>query len=280
MKKSLILTLAMVATLTTVNAQEHRHTHQTDSDQQTATDSTIVYNNMLSRTNNTWSINFLSIMSEPENKPSKCTGHSKNTMEVGAMDLFLGYAGIGKTEGFTQSPDGSLEFGFNFVRGHWSLNKRNTWGIENAFGVSWTRYRTEDNAVFLHDADNNLICTPWLDENDQKKNYSHERMTYVSWRAPLMLTHKNPKLKTGFSIGAEAEMRHHIRSRVKMNGEKRYDVLRHGMSVNHWGCNAIVKLTYHDVSLYGRYSLTPFFDSSHTKLQGTPFSIGLSLDLD
>lgn len=241
-------------------------------------DSVRVYNSLVSRTNNTWTLNFLSITNEEQGEYMyvKKKGHSSCYSEIGAMDLYLGYAGLTDMKGFEQSHGKSLELGFNFMRTQ-MWNSRRTFGLQAALGMSWTRNLTRDNLVFQLDNNGDLYVGDW---KDAEKPYSRARLTYVSWRMPVLLTLQTSNQKIGFSAGAELENRHHVRSRVKYGKEKRHDVLRRDMDVNPWGCNLLGKISFDKVSIYGRYSLTPLFGTKHTLLEATPYSVGISLNLD
>lgn len=237
-------------------------------------DSTIVYNNVVSRSNGIWNLNFLSISTDGY----RCNvrPHSHHYADLGPQDIYLAYAGIGNTEGFEQKVAHSLEFGFNFGRiQHWNASR--TVGLQASIGLSWNRYSTQDNAVFQVDKDGELFCAPW---EDAPKRYSRARMTYVSWRVPVMLQFQDRRKLNCFSVGVEGELRHHIRSRVRMGGKKRYDVLRDGLCVNPWGLNIIARYDFDDFGIFGRYAVTPFFDESKTSFEGTPFAVGIVFNFD
>ena len=278
MKKNILIIAAMAAIFSTAGAQEnniegkHRHTEtelsSTETNENVSSDTIRVYNRLLSRSNNTWNFNFLSISNE--NVSPSCTySNAKSTLEAGIQDLYVGHTGLIDLKGFEQRHGSSLELGFNFL---WfdTYNRTHQIGIKTALGLAWTRYMTRGNKVFLLDENDNLYCGDW--ETD--KNYSKARLTYVSWRMPVLMEWNTKNQKFGISAGAELEYRHHIRSRVKCGNTKRYDVLRHDMDVNPWGCNLLGKISFGDVAIYGRYSLTPLFGNDHTKLEGTPYSIG------
>ena len=238
-------------------------------------DSTIVYNNVVSRTNGIWNLNFLSISTDGYHQ-CNLKSHSQHYADLGLQDLYLAYAGIGNTKGFEQKVAHSLEFGFNFGRiQHWNASR--TVGLQASIGLSWNRYSTQDDAVFQVDEDGKLFCAPW---EDAPKNYSRARMTYVSWRVPVMLQFQDRRKLNCFSVGVEGELRHHVRSRVRMSGKKRYDVLRDGLCVNPWGLNIIARYDFDDFGIFGRYAVTPFFDDSKTSFEGTPFAVGIVFNFD
>lgn len=237
--------------------------------QEKSDSATVVYNNVVSRTNGVWNLNFLSISTDG----FRCYDSRRSThyADFGLQDIFLTYAGIGNTKGFEQKVAHSMEFGFNFgCIQHW--NAERTVGVRALIGLSWNRYSTKDHAVFQRDSEGQLICEPWA---CAPKDYSRARMTYVSWRLPVMLQIQDRRQQNCFSVGVEAELRHHVRSRVRMSGKKRYDVVRDGLDVNPWGLNLIARYDFEGFGIFGRYSLTPFFDDSKTAFEGTPFAFGI-----
>lgn len=248
-------------------------------------DSTVVYNNLVSRTNGIWNLNFLSLSTDDFAQDqddsidffyTTRSPHSMHYADFGIQDLYLAYAGLGNAEGFEQQIAHSLEFGMNIGRiQHW--NALRTVGFQTTLGLSWNRYNTKDNAVFQLDQNGDMFCGPW---EAAPKPYKRARLTYVSWRVPVMLQFQDRNRQNCLSVGVEGELRHHVRSRVRMGGKKRYDVLRHGMDVNPWGLNLIARYDFGDFGIFGRYSMTSFFDDKQTKFDGTPFAFGFILRLD
>lgn len=283
--KKILMTMAMAATCMTMTlAQTHRASVRTevsiDGIETTGTiettdrkDSLTVYNHFLSRTNGTWNFNFLSISNESKtnDKGRSCT----TSQLVGIDNFYVGLTGLKDVKGFEFQQSRSMELGFDILTlKHYPRSQR--FALLASLGLSWSRYMTQHNQVFQLSDNGDLYCGEWL---DAKKSFSRARLTYVSWRMPIMLQWASSNNNFKFAAGAELENRHHVRSRVKYGNTKRYDVLRHDMDVNPWGCNALVRLSFHDISLYGRYSLTPLFGTNHTALEGTPFSVGLSFDI-
>lgn len=277
MKKILSMML-IAAAFTTTNAQEHRHTEQSDS---LNNNNTKVYNNLVSRTDGIWNLNFLSISTDMNdydyNYQQYNSYHSLHYADLGLKDIYLSYAGIANTEGFEQQGAHSLELGLNLGRiQHWNASK--TFGLQMSLGLSWNRYQTADHAVFQIDNNGNTFCGPW--ESPEGKAFSRTRLTYVSWRAPIMLQTRAKNGQSCFAVGVEGELRHHVRSRVRLGGKKQYDVLRHDLAVNPWGMNIIAQYSFGDFGVFGRYALTEFFDKDKTELKGTPFAIGFIWNLN
>lgn len=266
--KIFMTTALLTIAVPTVFAQE------SSSSESQKSDSTKVYNNLVSRTNGVWNLNFLSISTDDFN-PETRHSHSHHYADLGIQDIALSYAGIANTSGFEQQVAHSLEFGFSLGQiQHWSASRR--FGVNASLGLSWNRYQTKHGDVFQLDDNGNTICTPW---EDAPKSYTRARLTYVSWRVPVMLQFKDSDLKSCFSVGVEGELRHHVRSRVRMGSKKQYELHRHDLAVNPWGLNLVARYDFHDVGFFGRYSLTPFFDKDKTALEGTPFAFGIILTL-
>lgn len=272
--KIFMVTAVMAFLATAAFAQDNNN--EVESGAQRA-DSTKVYNGFLSRTNGRWNLDFLSISNDIDlSNNSSTTPCGSHYLDFGIQNLMLGYAGIGNTEGFEQQVAHSLEFGFDFARfQNWNASRN--FGLQIALGMSWNRYQTKYNDVFQVDDHGNTICAPW--ESPSGKAFKRTRLTYVNWRMPVMLQFQDSHHRNCFSVGVEGELRHHVRSRVRMGGKKQYEVERHDLAVNPFGLNAIMRYEIGDFGIFGRCALTPFFDDSKTTLDGTPFAFGFIVTL-
>lgn len=280
MKK--ILSIMTIAALTfAANAQEHRHAERTDSVGEASIEKTTkVYNNFLSRTDGIWNLDFLSISTDmnKEDEWEYGTKHTRIYADLGPQDVWLSYSGLANTKGFDQQVGHSLEFGFNLGRmQHWNASR--TVGVQTSIGLSWNRYQTADKGVFQIDGNGDMFIGPWTTPRGDQ-NYSRSRLTYVSWRVPVMLQFQDRNQRNCFSVGVEGELRHHLRSRVRYAGHKRYDVERHNIPVNPWGLNAIAMYSIGDFGIFGRCALTDFFKDNKNGFDATPFTFGFILHLD
>lgn len=135
-----------------------------------------------------------------------------------------------------------------------------TWG----FGFSRTSFRLKDQAP----------------KNDLP-GFLDQRLRYWSWRLPVSVELRGDNHKQFFSMGLEAEMRHHVRARnytlpASANPDL-YIVGKDKDIVNPWGCNVLIQGGYHGWGIVGRLALTDLFDKEETPLKASPFSIGISL---
>lgn len=262
---------------------------QNNNDTLSAQADTHIYNNLVSRSGKTWKFNFLSISTEgnstvetPVQSNNETSGNSSYNVnvtvhkpchkhtEIGIDKWYLGVSSLGKTEGFELNPASSLEFGFSILTSE-LYNSRRTFGVESALFTSWTRYSVKSKNVFYDDADGHLVCnTGYVPAGEE---YHRSRLTYASWRVPVTLNWCGDNVK--YSLGIEGELRHHLRSRIKYDGDKKHYAKYGDMDVNPWGVNALLAIGSDHFQFFGRYSLTQFFDTKGTDLRGTPFMIGI-----
>lgn len=239
------------------------------------------YNRVVSRNaNDEWCLNFLSLSNSTSDATSRTAGghaHWKTTVSGGIDRFFFGVAGL-SSDDIDLKAGNSLEFGFSVLTmNHWSPSRK--FGITAELDIAWTRYKLQHNDVFQMAGDQ-LICQPIQPIGAPIPDYSNSRLTYASWRVPVMLNWRNRRGGFQFAAGAEAELRHHLRSRIHegKNKKKYVDLHDLGSGFNPWGLNVVASVGFKDVHLFGRYSLTEFF-SDNTSLSATPFSVGFSLDL-
>lgn len=243
--------------------------------------STHVYNSIVSRTDDqeghhTWNLNLLGVGSEDINitvKQKPCPGRS--TTSMGVEHPYFGWSEL-SAKGFDLRATNSLEFGFNIIETkRW--NQSRTFGMEIDLGISWTRYAVKGGNVFYNDPDGQTLCAPFV--HPEGRDYSRSRLTYASWRLPMKLNFRDKAKHEQFSIGVEAELRHHLRSRIKVGHDKKYYAESHDLSVNPFSCNLLVSYSFKDFSFIGRYGLTDFFDQGNTKLSAHPFMIGFGFGI-
>ena len=284
--KRIFTTFVIASIITATNAQEQISTEVksittsivTVNDSVVAKDSTIVYNNFLSRTNGLWNLNLLSISTDQKGFDKKKTkGHSTHYADLGLKGISLAYSGLSNTSGLDQKVAHSLELGLVLGKiQHWNASR--TFGLQSNIGLSWNRYSLEGKQV-IQVIDGETVCN----ENYQTPNgrdFSRNRLTYVSWRVPVLLQFQDRRHVNCFSIGVEGELRHHVRSRIRLGKEKQFDVERHNIAVNPWGLNAIARYDIEDFGIFARCAVTPLFDSKKTQLEATPFAVGFVLHFD
>jgi len=253
-----------------------------------AQDSIVVYNGLLSKSvylvdgkpAHKWNLNFLSLSTSP-NVPEvgvhpKGGWHTK--WDLGADMIYIGSTQLAGDD-VKLNPASSWEWGFDLMNVQ-SWNRRNTFGFK--FGILLTRssYRLNGDNAF-HVVNGETILDDALQGHVGKsmdKDYSRQRLIYWSWRMPFVFNFQ-PSRTWGFSLGAEGELRHHIRSRAKVGHDKKYYIERHNIDINPWSCNALASVNIgHDFSITARYNLTDFFgDKANFDVQ--PFMVGLCFDL-
>lgn len=249
-------------------------------------DSVVVYNKMLSKsvkvengiTSHKWNLNFLSLntVSKPSAEPR---GGWVTEWNVGPDLIYIGTTQLAGND-VKLNPASSWEWGFDLMKFE-SWNRRRTFG--HKFGILLTRssYRLDgDNAFHVDDAGNTVLDNALQGHvgKGMDMNYQRQRLIYWSWRMPFVFNFQ-PSHTWGFSLGAEGELRHHVRSRAKVGSEKKYYIERHNVDVSPWSVNALAALNIgKDFSIVARYNISDFFgDKANFDVQ--PFMVGLSFDL-
>jgi len=253
-----------------------------------AEDSIVVYNGLLSKSvyiengkpAHKWNLNFLSLSTTPE--VEVLTVHPRGgwhtEWNVGADVVYFGSTQLAGDD-IDLNPASSWEWGFDLMKVE-SWNRRNTFGYKFGILLSRSSYRLDGDNAF-HVVNGRTVLDDALQGHVGKhhdEDYSRQRLIYWSWRMPFVFNFQ-PSNVWGFSLGAEAELRHHIRSRAKVGNEKKYYISRHNLDVNPWSCNALASVNIgHDFSITARYNLTDFFGDK-AKFDVQPFMVGLCLDL-
>lgn len=251
---------------------------QNDNQNQTDANTTHVYNSIVSRTDDqegrhTWNLNLLGVSSESVNISISGNNRYKShwNSDIGIANPYFGWSEL-STKDFDLRTANSLEFGFNIIENTIWNNSR-SFGLEIDLGCSWTRYVLKGDNVLYNTPGGQTVCAPYI--HPEGRDYSRPRLTYASWRLPVMMHIRSTRHKHMFSIGAEAELRHHLRSRIKVGHNKKYYAEGHDLNINPASCNLIVSFGTKKFSIFGRYGLTEFFDQDNTKLSAHPFMIGL-----
>ncbi len=248
-------------------------------------DSLVVYNNLLSKsvsvengiTSHKWNLNFL-CLNYDNNQVTPSRGGWTTEWDLGPEMIYIGSTQL-VGDDVKLKPASSWEWGFDLMSVE-TWNRRKTFGYK--FGLLLTRssYRLDGDNAF-HVVGGNTVLDNALQGHVGKgmdRDYSRQRLIYWSWRAPFVFNFQ-PSRVWGFSVGAEAELRHHVRSRAKVGKEKKYYIERHDLDVNPWSCNALASINVgKDFSITARYNITDFFgDKANFDVQ--PFMIGLCFDL-
>lgn len=235
---------------------------------------TRVYSKFLSKTINednshSWNLNFLSLEKVGQNKNK----HSwKSYSSFGPDMISIGFAGMTESEGFDYKPGGSWEWGFSLMSFElWSPNDH--FGICTELDLTRSSYRVKGNDAFHVVNVNGEKITVCDDALKSSIDYSRQRLINWSWRVPVTLCLRASN-GVHVSAGAEAELRHHVRSRAKVGEEKKYYIERNNLAVNDFGYNAIVTIGTNDFEIYGRYNLTDYF-GKNAKVSCQPISIGV-----
>lgn len=247
-------------------------------------DSVVVYNNLLSKsvytdngvTSHRWNLNFLSISSS-EDQPTSKAWHT--SWDIGVNKVYFGFTELGGSD-VKLNPASSWEWGFDMMNVEgWNHNR--TFGYQ--FGLMLTRssYRLKGDNAFHLDADGNTLLDDALQGHVGKngdKDYYRQRLIYWSWRVPFVFNFQ-PSKTWGFSLGAEAELRHHVRSRAHVGSENKYYLERHDLDVEPFSWNALASLNISDdFAITARYNISDFFGKK-SNFDVQPFMVGLCINL-
>lgn len=272
------------------------------------TDSTEVhvYNNVVSKSitigsngteKHSWKLNLtgFSISSENEldedvkynsfgepvsNRPRHRGWH--HSTEVGFDLIYVGWSELASSD-FDLNAASSWEWGFSMFD-FYTWNNRETFGISAHLALSRSSYRMKGDEAFHLASDGDVILDNELKtRTDNPIDYKNQRLIYWSWRVPVLLNfqtrHRMGQSPFRFAMGADFELRHHIRSRAKVGGDRKYYLCRRDMNINPIGSNAIIAIGTEDFTIFGRYALTDFFDTNTRKIQAHPFMIGINFFL-
>lgn len=244
-------------------------------------DSVVVYNNLVSKSvyvengisSHKWNLNFLSLSPQPEVlTPSR--GGWVTTWEIGANSIYIGSTQLAGND-VKLKPASSWEWGFDLMRIQ-SWNRRKTFGHQLSLMLTRSSYRLNGDDAFYVDANGDTRLDESLKLNGL--DYSRQRLIYWSWRVPFVFNFQ-PSHTWGFSVGAEGELRHHVRSRAKVGHEKKYYIDRHNIDVNPWSVNALASVNIKDdFSIVARYNISDFFGDK-AKFDVQPFMVGLRFNL-
>lgn len=199
-------------------------------------------------------------------------------MEAYYPMLFLGLANMASDD-FQLKTGKSWEWGMYPISGKIACckgSRNRVCGFTAALGFSRTSYRLKGDDVFHVTDDGMTVCSPKED-----LDYHKQRLIYWSWRLPVSFQYsfRTDKRTYFFSVGAEGELRHHVKSRAHVGHARKYVINSGSLAVHPWACNLMVQFGTDNSGIFARYAVTDFFDKNLTALQGTPFMIGYAFVL-
>lgn len=167
----------------------------------------------------------------------------------------------------------SIGVNINFFEQNINLIKQHL-GLVTGLGMSWNNYRfSNSNTVLTHNGE----FGGYLD-TDPARDYDKSKLVVTYLKVPLMLEYQtNSKMKSNsFHIagGVEGDLRLWSHSKIKYNGNKSKD--KNDFYLNPFKLNAIARIGWGYINLFGSYSFTPLFRSDKGP-DAYPFEIGVTL---
>jgi hypothetical protein len=146
-------------------------------------------------------------------------------------------------------------------------------GLVTGMGISWNNYRFDNNVVLTHEGK-----FDGYNDLDPTKNYEKSKLVVSYLRVPLMLEFQtNGKMKANsfhLSGGVVGAVRIGSHSKIINDGNKSKD--RNDFYINPFKVDAIAKIGWGVINLYGTYSLTEMFRQNKGPV-AYPFEIGIAL---
>jgi hypothetical protein len=164
----------------------------------------------------------------------------------------------------------SLEFNFNFYELNIGLSKNNV-GLVSGMGLSFNNYRFENDYTIEKGSSRTEPVA--LGPN----NLAKTKLAVSYLNVPLLLEFQIPvnqhegRLYINAGIVGGVKIGSH--TKVKYGNDKEKD--RSGFNINSFNYAATARIGYKGVSLYTKYSLTPFFEKGKGP-DLTPFTVGIS----
>jgi len=166
----------------------------------------------------------------------------------------------------------SMAFSLNFLEQNINLINQHL-GLVTGMGITWNNYRFDKNVVLTDDGEFDGYF-----DNDPSKDYSKSKLVVSYLRVPLMLEYQtNSKANLNsfhISGGVVGALRLGSHSKVIYNGSKSKD--KSDFYINPFKVDAIAKIGWGVINLYGTYSLTEMFRNNKGP-EVYPFEIGISL---
>ncbi|MBW6489640.1 MAG: DUF2807 domain-containing protein [Lentimicrobium sp.] len=171
----------------------------------------------------------------------------------------------------------SINVKVNFYEQNFNLIAKKL-GFTTGLGFEWNNYRFDDNNVVLQKSGSDLV------NNFEffPANYTKSKLVVNYLNLPLMLeyqTNRHSKANS-FHIGTGLQTGLRIGSRTKLvyqdNGNKKRDKNAGDFHINPFKFDAMVRIGWGKLNLYGNYSLNTLFKNNRGP-ELYPFSVGLSL---
>jgi len=207
-------------------------------------------------------------------KEPKFKGHWAG-FELGVNGLLNKDMVIGSPEGYNfmdLNYAKSIAVNINFFEQNINLIRQHL-GLVTGMGISWNNYRFDKNVVLTHDGEFNGYF-----DTDATKSYEKSKLVVTYLRVPLMLEYQtNSKMKANsfhLSGGVVGALRIGSHSKIIVDDNKSKD--RSDFYINPFKVDAIAKIGWGVINLYGTYSLTEMFRSNKGP-EVYPFEIGITL---
>lgn len=209
--------------------------------------------------------------------------------------IYYAYSAMFDTDDFMMQPQraNSFEWGSYFSQVKIYSNKKNTFGLTAAIGVSNT-YNFSDYILGTHknptgsgsstyfyygdegqvipDGMENILVDVTSDYKKLEKSY----LRYWSLRIPISAQFKwrVGYKKMAFSLGPELEWRFAARSKVKFEDiEKR--TVSDNLAYNPLGVNVLAVFAFEDFVIFGRAGLTQMFNQQKSHITVVPCNLGI-----
>lgn len=195
--------------------------------------------------------------------------------------IYIGYANFGNDFlSFNPSSHANLnaahawELGFTLFTGHIVLSPSKHWGATVGLGWGYRTMRLDGNHAF-REIDGITQVYPG-NSAEEPTEYSKSRLRYFFFRIPAAIewqTRIGGKGPVFFSVGPEAEIRHGVKSKGKINGSK--ETFDKGLNVRPLGINLLAQAGAGNIGVYMRYSTLGLFEKNKGP-ELYPFSFGLN----
>ena len=200
--------------------------------------------------------------------------------EPHAGGLYIGYTQL-SNDFFSFNPSNraslntghSWEIGGNLFTGYHAFAPTYNWGVTIGLGWGYRSMRLDGNYAF-REIDGVTQIYPG-EMAEEPTEYSKSRLRYFYFRIPLSIewqTRINGRGPLFFAVGPEAEIRHGVKSKGKINGVKK--TFDKGLNVRPLGINVLAQAGYADLGVYMRYSTYGLFEKNKGP-ELYPFSFGV-----